>query len=124
MCKLFLISLILTSSLFFSFLINNCNSEEKNYVYELQLSENDPDVVKFVENGWNKLCAEDSDKATTERGNYYIVCGKPELIEFAEYGLRKLAAERRIMRGRIIQEGMARVTCARVQVIGTERRYT
>ncbi|KAH0554684.1 hypothetical protein KQX54_012274 [Cotesia glomerata] len=64
-----------------SFSINNSNSEEINNVYELQLSGNESDVVKFVENGWNKLCAEDPDKATTKRGNYYIDCAKLQIVD-------------------------------------------
>lgn len=87
MYKLFFLSLILTANLSLSSSTNDSNCEEKKYSYELQLNRNDTDVVKFVQDGWNKLVAENRTKGANSRGELDI-------------------------------------QCARIQVIGTERRYT
>ncbi|CAG5073537.1 Protein of unknown function [Cotesia congregata] len=55
MCKLFLISVILTSSLSF---------------------EKDLNVVKFVEDCWEKLVAEGRTRRAPNRGDYYVNCAR------------------------------------------------
>ncbi|CAG5073881.1 Protein of unknown function [Cotesia congregata] len=72
MCKLSLMSVILTSSLSLSFSTNNCSCEEKKDLYELKLSVNDLDMFKFAEDGWNKLVAEGRSRGATIRGSFSV----------------------------------------------------
>ncbi|KAH0554682.1 uncharacterized protein LOC123263663 [Cotesia glomerata] len=81
MCKLFLISLILTSSLSLSFSTNNSNCEEKKDLYELKLSAFDPDVSKFVQDGWEKLVAERKTRGATNKGGYSIDCARVQVAD-------------------------------------------
>ncbi|KAH0552263.1 hypothetical protein KQX54_007907 [Cotesia glomerata] len=81
MCKLFLISVILTSSLSLSFSTNNCSCQEKKDLYELKLSVNDPDVLKFAEDGWNKLVAEGRSRGATIRGSFSVQCARVQIVD-------------------------------------------
>ncbi|XP_044593432.1 uncharacterized protein LOC123271230 [Cotesia glomerata] len=81
MYKFFLISVILTASLSLSFSTNNSNCEEKKDLYDLTLKKNDPDVVKFAEDGWEKLVAKGRTRGATNRGSFSVECARVQIIE-------------------------------------------
>ncbi|CAG5071982.1 Protein of unknown function [Cotesia congregata] len=81
MFKLFLISVILISSLSLSFSTNNSSGEEIRDLFELKLSRKDPDVVKFVEDGWEKLVAEERTRGAKIRGDFYVRCARVQIAE-------------------------------------------
>ncbi|CAG5100472.1 Protein of unknown function [Cotesia congregata] len=81
MCKLVLILLILTIRLSLSFSMNDSNCEGKKDSYELKLNKDDLDVVKFAEDGWNKLVAEGRTRGVNSRGNLYVNCVRVQVID-------------------------------------------
>ncbi|KAH0554683.1 uncharacterized protein LOC123263664 [Cotesia glomerata] len=81
MCKLFLISLILTSSLSLSFSINNSNLEENEDLYELNLIGNESDVVTFVKDGWTKLPTRGIPTEGVLVKSGYVKCAKVKIAD-------------------------------------------
>ncbi|CAG5073538.1 Protein of unknown function [Cotesia congregata] len=76
MCKLFSIS-----QACLSFSTNNSNLEEEKDLYELNLSKKEPDVVKFVEDGWKKLLTQGNTRETVDRGGYDVKCAKVQVAD-------------------------------------------
>lgn len=72
--------IILTASLSLSSSTNNCNFEEEKYSYELQLNENDPDVIKFANDSWNKLVSEGRTRGAKSRNDLLVFCARVQVI--------------------------------------------